>query len=112
MLNETTLKQWFLVIFFDVPAPNNRILWGIIEDDRLMRGLPGDFCCTSPVLKQTDDGVFITKNTRYSTIGPGQTIELPVKALIDLRAGHAPDNYLALQELLKQGYKRGPDIYE
>lgn len=112
MLNETTLKHWYLVTFFDAPVVNNRILWGIVEEDPSMRGLPGDYCCSSPILKQTADDVFITKNTRYITVGPGQTIAIPVKALIELRAGHAPDDYLALQELLRQGYKRGPDIYE
>ena len=112
MLNETTLTQWYLVTFFDAPEPRNQILWGTVEDDPSMRWLAGDYCCSSLILKQTADDTYITKNTQYTTVGPGQSITLPVKALIDLRAGHAPDDYLALHELLKKGYKRGQDIYE
>ena len=59
-LNETTLKAWYLVTFFDAPEPN-RILWGTVEDDPSFRWYPGDWCCTSPVLQVSDEGIYITQ---------------------------------------------------
>lgn len=109
MLNKTTLKQWFLVISFDAPKPVNRILWGIVDDDPSMRWLLGDYCCTSPMLKLTANDMFITKNSKYTNVGPGQIITLPVKALIELRAEHARDDYLPMQALLHQSYPRDSD---
>lgn len=94
MLNKTTMTQWFLVNFHDAPPPN-KILWGIIEDDPSGRWLAGDYVCTSPVLKIADDNTYITKNTKYQVLGPGQKIQLPVKAILDLRMGFAPDECLA-----------------
>lgn len=99
MLYETTLKEWFLVTFSDAPGSSNQVLWGIVESDPSGRWDLNDWCCTSQILEKTDDGVFVTKNTRYTTVGSGQMITLPVKALIELRVGHSPDDYLTLQAL-------------
>ncbi|MBN0989362.1 DUF6957 family protein [Amphritea pacifica] len=102
-INQTAITQWFLITFFDAPPPLNRIVWGIIEADS--RGYqPGFWVCSTQILNITDDGIHITKNTRYSTIGPGEEISLPVKALIELRQGVAPDEWLALNDLQSQGY--------
>lgn len=92
-LNETTLKDWYLVTLHDAPPPKNRVMWGTIASDPSCRWYPGDWCCTSPVLRITNDGVHITKNTRYQAQGPGQEIQLPVKALIKLRQGISPAEY-------------------
>ena len=94
MLNETTIIEWFLVTFSDAPSPN-KILWGIIYNDPSGRWLQGDYTCTSPVLKKRDDNTYITKNTQYHVIGPGQEIQLPVKAILDLRMGYSPIEWLA-----------------
>lgn len=102
LLNKTTLRNWFLVTFHDAPPPN-QVLWGTVKDDPSFRWYPGDWCCTSPVLQVLDDGIHITKNTRYSVEGPGQHIELPVKALIELRQGVAPDQWSSLKDLKHQG---------
>lgn len=103
-LNQTVITQWFLITFFDAPPPLNRIVWGIIETDS--RGyLPGSWVCSTPILQSIDGGVHITNNTKYTTVGPGETIELPVKALIELRQGVAPDEYLILKDLQRQGYR-------
>lgn len=93
MVNETTLTNWFLVTFDDVNDEHNQVLWGIVFDDRSFRWTTGSWCCTSQILESTDDGVFITKNSRYLTKGPGQTISLPVKSLIELREGVAPTEW-------------------
>ena len=108
MLNETTIKDWYVITLTDAPEPLNRIVWGIIEADT--RGYqPGFWVCSTPILHSTNDGMHVTKNTKYTTVGPGEAIELPVKALIELRSGYSPDEDLALKDLEAQGYRRSRD---
>jgi hypothetical protein len=107
-LNETTLINWYLVTFHDVPSPPNQILWGTVQDDSSCRCIPGDWVCTSVILEQTSDQVFVTKNSRYTVIGPGTNVELPVKTLCKLRSGMSPEGlndntYVTLDDLEQAG---------
>lgn len=103
-MNETTLRGWYLISFTDAPPPKNRVLWGIIEADS--RGLkPGSWVCSSLVIDQIDDKIFITKNTCYTTQGLGEEISLPVKALIELRQGVSPEEWQVYENFRRQGYK-------
>ena len=100
---DTVIENWFLIDFtHNGQAMDKRVLWGIVVEDRKGRWAPGDYCCTSLVLNELEDQVFLTTNSIYRAKGPGKRVTEPVEAINALRAGHSPDELRILANLKKQ----------
>lgn len=107
MLNNTTITNWFFVTFYDV-TPSQQILWGIIAEDPSCRWYPGDYVCTSMVLEQVSEKAYVTKNTRYTVLGSGKHVKLPIRTLPHLRDGISPEqiankSFLSEEEMGRTG---------
>ena len=106
-MTDTTIKNWFLVSFDNDGTIAGQVLWGIVVEDRKSRWRENDFVCTSKVVEQFNENFFKTRNSEYECVGDGQQVILPLEALLDLRRGFSPDEYLTMQELQKQGFTPG-----
>ena len=102
MRADTIIQNWFLVDFTsdeEGERLDKRVLWGIVVDDRKGRWIPGDWCCTSLILKEHDDQLFETSNSFYQAQGHGTRMEAPTAAMQLLRSGYSPDQWPALKSL-------------
>ena len=96
----TIIENWYLVDFtHEGRSMDKRVLWGIVVEDRKGRWIPGDWCCTSLVVKEHDDQLFETANSFYKAEGAGTRIEAPAAAIQLLRSGFSPDQWPALASL-------------
>ena len=75
------------------------MLWGIVVEDRKGRWMPGDWCCTSLVLEESNNQLFETRNSLYQADGEGIRMEAPVETVELLRAGYSPDQWEALASI-------------
>lgn len=98
--HDTVIKNWFLIDFVNDGEPiNKQVLWGIVVQDFKGRWIPGDWCCTSLVLRESKGQVFHTKNSIYQAEGEGQRLYAPVERINLLRSGYSPDDWGALAAL-------------
>ncbi|MEA1079545.1 hypothetical protein [Marinobacter qingdaonensis] len=104
----TVLKKWFLIDFeFEGKAMEGVIAWGIVERDPSGRWSPGNYCCTSPVLKEVKEGdelFAITRNSTYQLVGAGERITMPVQSILALREGYSPDEINGAEAMREKGF--------
>lgn len=95
----TVLRDWYLVDFeLDGEDAGVLIAWGIVERDPSCRWSPGDYCCTSPVKEEVQDGeelFAVTRNSNYQLSGSGERITMPARTIFALRQGYSPREILA-----------------
>ena len=97
---DTVIKNWFLIDFVnDGKSMNKRVLLGIVVQDFKGRWIPGDWCCTSLVLREFEGQVYQTKNSIYQAEGEGQRLSAPVETINLLRSGYSPDDWATLADL-------------
>lgn len=100
MYADTIIEDWYLIdLISEAKLLNQRVLWGIVVEDRKGRWIPGDWCCTGPIVKEHENQLFETKNSLYQAHGQGIRMEAPIKALQLLRSGYSPDQWSALASL-------------
>lgn len=78
---------------------------GVVVNDRKGRWISGDFVCTSPVVERLNKGLYRTRNIEYLCQAEGQAVTLPAEALLDLRTGYSPDEFLGRKALREQGFQ-------
>lgn len=105
---DTVIEKWFLIDFFYGYAPlDKRVLWGIVVHDLKGRWVPGDWCCTSLVLREFEGQLFQTKNSIYRATGEGRRLSAPAETINLLRSGYSPDDWETLADL-KDMFPRKP----
>lgn len=82
-----------------------QVLWGIVVEDRKGRRVSGNFVCTSPIVERLDNRLYRTRHSEYLCHGEGQKGTLPAEALIELRTGYSPDEFLARRNLRESGFQ-------
>lgn len=103
MKADTVLRDCFIVHLYDGDEMLLQILWGYVEVDPSGRWPPDSYVSTSPVLKNTDDGFYLTRNSVYQVLGVLELIRLPYQAITLLRAGISPKECLLNLQLEKEG---------
>lgn len=99
-MQETHLKDWYIVDVKDEASPDLRVLigWGIVASDPSGRWHPGDYVCTSPIQNVLPDGTMVTARTNYKPLGPGRRITVAATAWPFLRLGYSPDEAVEIVE--------------
>jgi hypothetical protein len=105
-MSDTIITNWFLVNFDNGCEIVGRVLWGIVVEDKKSRWRPGDYVCTSKVIEKTDLDLYQTVNSQYQCIGEGREVTLPLEALLELRKGYSPEEYVAMEQLKRQGFSK------
>ena len=79
---DTIIKNWYLVdLTQDGERLEKRVLWGTVAEDRKGRWIPGDWRCTSLVVKEHDNQLFETRNSSYQADGSGERVEAPLETI-------------------------------
>lgn len=104
-MTDTTIKNWFLVSFDNDGTIAGHVLWGIVVEDRKLRWRENDFVCTSKIVEHVNEHSFKTRNSEYECVGAGKRVTLQLETLLELRRGFSPDEYSAMQELQRHGFK-------
>lgn len=102
---DTIIKDWFLVNFKNEDSVISQVPGGVVVEDIKNRWAPRNFVCTSPVVENLDKGLYRTRNSKYLCQREGQRVTLQAEALIELRAGYSPDEFLARKALGVKGYQ-------
>ena len=86
---DTALESGVIVSLYSDNQLMGKILWGTILKDYKGRFEQGDYVCTSTI--ESEDGDHIrTLNTIYKLMALVSRIDLPIAAIIQLRAGVDP----------------------
>ncbi len=104
-MTDTIIENWYLVDLKVDEDSIGQVLWGIVVNDRKGRWVSGNFVCTSPVVERLDKALYRTRNSEYLCQGEGQRVTLPAEALIELRTGYSPDEFLARKALRANGFQ-------
>ena len=94
---DTGIKNWFLIDFANDGVPmNKQVFWGIVVHDLKGRWIPGDWCCTSLVLRESEGQVFHTQNSIYRAEPEGRRVAAPAETINVLHSGYSPDDWATL----------------
>jgi hypothetical protein len=103
---DTTIKNWFLVSLDNDGEIIGELLWGIVVEDKKFRWRPGDYVCTSKIIEKIDADLYQTINSKYKCCGLGKEVTLPIEALLELRGGYSPEEFIAIRQLQNQRASR------
>ena len=94
------IENWYLVHLYgdedgtDLSEWWGRVLWGHVLMDASGKFEPGQFVCSSPVVKFIPPSVKTRSGVIYSLHGQGERVDLPFKYFHKLRNGISPAKLL------------------
>lgn len=102
-MSDAIIKNWFLVNLDHEGNIVAQVLWGIVIEDRKGRWQSDNYVCTSNVIERLGDNIFRTRNSVYECRGDGEEVTLEAKAILELRDGFSPEEYLTMKNLQERG---------
>lgn len=89
----TLVSNWYIVDVIDGDSSLGKVLWCICEEDFTLRFEPGQYICSSRIVKIEPSKRLIETSSAslYKLVDDGQSVSINVTDFELLRAGYSPD---------------------